>query len=349
MRIFKLRSDVEGYRWLDLVDESGFDLLGELDDGPAGTLWSPLAAEWIEDDLNAGKPKSDFPTLGTTPVFSQRAIDTLLDLLIENGEILPLEVEDGNYYVFNVTRELDAFDENRSDVVRFSTGRIMKVTRYAFHADKLHGPAIFKVPQVRGTIFVTDPFVERVEKAGLTGFEFEKVWEGAPEAPGEAHPEAVDQTSKGRDRPLTADELDELRSAIESAQRYLGLSLGGKTSDEVQEAINRAILDVCDGAKHPSEEEHQSLAIGLGCLWGRTVCDTVGWDWCVATLDGHEFLVIAPVDRAVCVAPIEYILQQLEKRPNLHPSDSNTSLLLYNMLKAGMLPESTPWSYLPIG
>ncbi len=180
MHVFLLRPDVDTYRWLDLVDGSGFSLLAALNDGPAGQAWTPLAAEWIEDDLNEGKPKSDFPTLGTFPVFSQRAVDALLDLLVENGELLPLEVEDGKYYIYNVTRRLDALDEEQSELMRFSTGRIMNVMRYGFQRAKLQGAAIFKVPQIRGNVFVTEPFVRRVEEVRLTGLEFSEVWaEGA--------------------------------------------------------------------------------------------------------------------------------------------------------------------------
>jgi RHS repeat-associated protein len=175
MRVFELRPDVEGFRWLDLVNSGEYNILSELNDQPAGSAWKPLAAEWIEDDLNAGKPKSDFPTLGTTPVFSQRAVDALLDLLVENGELLPIRVEDGTYFVYNVTRKVHALDEDRSELVRFSTGGVMRIARYEFYPDKVEALTIFKIPQSRAKVFVTEPFVERVYDARLTGFEFTQV------------------------------------------------------------------------------------------------------------------------------------------------------------------------------
>jgi hypothetical protein len=176
MRVFGLRPDVERFRWLDLVNSPEFNILSELNDQPAGSAWKVLSAEWIEDDLNAGKPKSDFPTLGTTPVFSQRAVDELLDLLVENGELLPLAVEDGSYFVYNVTREVDALDEDRSELVRFSTGGVMRIARYEFDPDQVEGLTIFKIPQSRAKIFVTDAFVGRVRAARLTGFDFSQIW-----------------------------------------------------------------------------------------------------------------------------------------------------------------------------
>jgi len=176
MQIYQLRSNAEECRWLTLVSESDFRVLSDLNEGPIGAAWEPLPAEWIEDDLNAGKPKCDFPTLGTTPTFSQRAVDKLLDLLVENGELLPLGLTDERYFVYNATRQVNALDEDRSELVRFSSGRIMDIKRYAFRPEQLQSATIFRLPQVRGAVFVTDRFVERVAEAGLTGFDFAEVW-----------------------------------------------------------------------------------------------------------------------------------------------------------------------------
>ena len=176
MRILKLKSDVDRYRWLALVDDSDARILSDLHDGPAGTAWKPVRAEWIEEDTKEEKAKSDFPTLGTTPVFSERAVDTLLDLLVENGEILPLEVEGERYFAYNVTRTLDALDQDRSAIIRYPTGRILDVTRYVFLPEKLDGAAIFRLPQFRGRAFVTDEFTRRIRDYELTGFGLVEVW-----------------------------------------------------------------------------------------------------------------------------------------------------------------------------
>lgn len=176
MRIYELRPDVESYRWLSLADESQFDVLSDLNDKPAGAAWRPLAIEWIEDELNNGKPESDFPTLGTTPVFSHRAVNSLLDLLVENGELLPLELNGTTFFAYNVTRRVDALDEKRSEIVRFGSGRVMRVSRYEFYPEKVRGLSIFKLKQLRPDVFVTDVFVKRVLDAGLAGFEFSEIW-----------------------------------------------------------------------------------------------------------------------------------------------------------------------------
>lgn len=176
MRVLKLRPDVDRYRWLALVEESDARVLSNLHDGPIGAAWKPLRVEWIEEDVSTGKPKGDFPTLGTTPVFSQRAVDALLDLLLENGEILPLDIEGESYFAYNATRTLDALDEHRSKIVPFTTGGILDVTRYVFLPEKVSQSAIFRLPQLRGRVFVSDVFANRIQSAGLTGFELVEVW-----------------------------------------------------------------------------------------------------------------------------------------------------------------------------
>jgi hypothetical protein len=177
MRISKLKSDVDRYRWLALVNEPEMRILNDLHDGPFGPAWKPLRAEWIEEDVTDGKPKSDFPTLGTTPVFSECAVETLLDLLVANGEILPLDVEGEKYFAYNPTRTLDALDQDRSVIVRFpTTGRILDVKQYVFLSDKLDGSAIFRLPMFRGRAFVTDEFAARIRDGKLTGFGLREVW-----------------------------------------------------------------------------------------------------------------------------------------------------------------------------
>lgn len=178
MRTFELQPDSENYRWLTLVRESDFNVLADLPDSRRENDWIPLAAEWIDDALNEGKPESDFPTLGSTPVFSRRAVDALSDMLIENGELLPLALANGNYFVYNTTRVIDALDEERSELVRLSTGRVMRVVKYVFHQTVGFTP-VFRIPQLRTKVFVTDRFMERVTTAGLTGFALKPVWETA--------------------------------------------------------------------------------------------------------------------------------------------------------------------------
>ena len=128
-----------------------------------------------EDDSSA--ELGDYALLGTVPVFSATAVDALLDLLEKNGELLPVRYSRKEYMAYNVTRVIDALDERQSTILRFTTGRIMSITKYAFDPELLINAPIFKIPQLPlAYVFVSDVFVNRVRDKGLTGFSFRPTW-----------------------------------------------------------------------------------------------------------------------------------------------------------------------------
>jgi hypothetical protein len=175
VRVWQLRADPDRFRWLTMVRDGDFSVLSDLWDRPQAAAWVPLEVETIEEKpRDRTLPLADFPVLGSTPTFSKKAVDELLDLLVENGELLPLVFPGASYYVYNVTCTIDALDEAASDVKYFSSGRVMDVRRHVFRMNQVSAP-IFKIPQLRGSVYVTDRFVDRVQAAGLTGFEFSDV------------------------------------------------------------------------------------------------------------------------------------------------------------------------------
>lgn len=105
-------------------------------------------------------------------------MEILQPLLNGNGEVLPLDCEEGDYFLFNVTTVTDALDEASSEIVRFPDGkRIMDIKRFVFVGAELEGADVFKLPQLPlGRVFVTDPFVQAVKHGGLVGFDFKWLW-----------------------------------------------------------------------------------------------------------------------------------------------------------------------------
>ncbi len=115
-------------------------------------------------------PASDFPALApNVPVFSQRAVDALHECLTRNGELLPLSFPGGQYYAFNCLNTVDCLDYERSALTRLPSGRIMRIDRYVFLADRLQDVEIFRLPDYSAAVFVTDTFVRRLRQNGLTG------------------------------------------------------------------------------------------------------------------------------------------------------------------------------------
>ena len=122
---------------------------------------------------------NDFPCISMTePAFSQRACDSLRDLLEPNGELLPLTAPSAvKYYFYNITTLSDAFDTDNSKALWFTFPfNASTVDYYAFHTGRLAGLCIFRLYESPGEVLVTDEFVRRVHEAGLNGFRFTKVW-----------------------------------------------------------------------------------------------------------------------------------------------------------------------------
>ena len=177
MKVFELRSDVERYCWLTMVNESDFDVMFQFDGHPIRSRWSSPSVQYIRDDLSGGCKVGDFPELAPgIVVVSRRALESLVDILTKHGEILPLTSDDGDFFAFNVTRLIDALDDVNSKARRFSSGRIMELLEPVFYGELLRGEAIFKVPERTSTVFVTQDFVSRVQEAGLSGALFLEAW-----------------------------------------------------------------------------------------------------------------------------------------------------------------------------
>jgi hypothetical protein len=179
MRIYFLRTNPDKYQFFVPSQDNTLHIIRQFDGTPIGSSWLPLEVEQCEDDNIEPLQPCDFPSFKRhIPVFSKHAVDTLKDILTENGEILPLKCDEGVYYAYNVTCVADVLDHEKSEIKRFeSSGRIMRIVRHKFLIEQLSGLVIFKIPEVPDMdVFVTEAFIQRVQEAGLTGFEFEVAW-----------------------------------------------------------------------------------------------------------------------------------------------------------------------------
>lgn len=143
--------------------------------------WKPLKViRMYSEPENLAKPLGDRAAIDAhrdPPVFSRCALDVLLPHIGRFGQVLPLDFDEWEYSLFNITNVIDALDEEASDVWRFpSSGRIGDIKRHVFRSQAVRDQWIFKIPQRGGFAFVTDRFVELVRQHGLTGFGFELLW-----------------------------------------------------------------------------------------------------------------------------------------------------------------------------
>lgn len=176
MIIYRLRADVGEHRMLALVHYSDQGIAAGFKGDSLLSTWQPYPIKSVGDGEAHDFPIPDFATLGAIPVFSGRAVTVLRSFLEHNGEILPFTSQEGDFFAFNATRVLNALDEERSEVRHYADGGVKDITRYEFVVEKLTDAQIFKIPQRRTYLFVTDPFVESVSAYNLSGFDFQAVW-----------------------------------------------------------------------------------------------------------------------------------------------------------------------------
>ena len=144
--------------------------------------WKPVRLVRIPSKEDTARSRSladlimiDF--YGSLAALSRRALDVLLPHIGHCGEVLPVAFDEAPYAIFNLTRVIDALDEPASDVKYFEDGGVMRIARFEFKPALVRNELLFKIRQRPGAYnFVTDRFVKIVRDAGLTGFDFKKVW-----------------------------------------------------------------------------------------------------------------------------------------------------------------------------
>ncbi len=169
----------DGYEWVHALDSRDYEKFYGFDGTSRRVGWVPVRVKrHRREHLRALKP-SDFPWLGgATLVLRQRAVDALRPLLEPHGELLPLATDDDvPLYVLNVTRIVDALDEERSTLLRIpGSDRIALVQRPVFHPGRVEELPVFRLPFRSSPTYVNDAFVARVWAARLQGLELNPVW-----------------------------------------------------------------------------------------------------------------------------------------------------------------------------
>lgn len=164
-----------------LGHEQAVDDLQVIDGSSIFWKTQPLAEHWrpmpVVGPVN---PFNDYPCLGlVNPVFSRRAVDALGDMLKANGDLLPLDTKIGEYYLYVVQTKIDALNARKSQFTRCrndEAATALGVDFFDFHQSRLANATIFRIPEQPNYTLVTDRFKDRVERSGLNGFEFAKVW-----------------------------------------------------------------------------------------------------------------------------------------------------------------------------
>jgi hypothetical protein len=164
------------FEWINAINPEDYEQFVTLPGVSIANKWNPIKVRRVAADKKKKNP-SDFPWLGSyTLIMREKSAELLSRILLKNGELLPLEDEEGvKLFVFNANR-LDALDEVNSEIQRVSSGNIMELTRPVFYSDRILGHDLFRLPHRGSPIYVTSRFIDEVYQAGLVGLEFKKVW-----------------------------------------------------------------------------------------------------------------------------------------------------------------------------
>lgn len=133
-------------------------------------------------------PIPDIAYLGMlTFAFRKDVATELVDILEESAELIPIYVGEELWYCLNVTKSIDAVDEDITEFRVNDGKRKLFPVKFAFHEDRLPDSTLFKVPTDNFTrIFCVDRrdtddqvinnFFCAIAYHGYTGIEFEEVY-----------------------------------------------------------------------------------------------------------------------------------------------------------------------------
>ncbi|PZU98903.1 MAG: hypothetical protein DCE90_03610 [Pseudanabaena sp.] len=152
------------------------------------------------------------------------------------------------------------------------------------------------------------------------------------------------ETSGIQERPLDDGELEELRQLSEDGIEYICGLVDNLPTNLNAEILVRGIRSAVDamreGRAGSAYEDLEQVAYAFGSLWGDQVKNELHWDWIYLDC-GLEGYAIASPDRSIVNFPHHYIYRIISD-----PTQDNSIALLFNMLRAGRLPNAVvPRSY----
>lgn len=130
--------------------------------------------------------KTDFVSIGTNAalLFTQKVFDSELYSIIERaGEILPIKINDENYFVLNVTEVINVLDKKNTTWELFEDIK-GDITKYSFLKNRFTNSSVFKIPETFKTeIFIhsdnvvfEEDFYTLYNKLNFTGLIFNEVY-----------------------------------------------------------------------------------------------------------------------------------------------------------------------------
>jgi hypothetical protein len=177
--VYRVIPDLDKYQYV-LEDDPQAMMKYQFDGSEIGVQWQPPRCY----KANPRKPRPDFwGCFMNNSVFAITSeIERKADMFVDQScETLPFETDDGDkFYLCNVTCVVPALDTKRT---RHEEGLPHAIDEYVFLSNRFDY-SLFKIPEtamsevlcVQGRAAPEEEFKGTVEKYGLKGFEFKKLW-----------------------------------------------------------------------------------------------------------------------------------------------------------------------------
>ena len=179
MRVYEVRGDWE-FAGFNLVDGELITLLDDaVHEGAVIDRNVPIEFEVNTFECGGDWIETDFPNLGAAGavVLSDWSTAAFETMLTDAGYFIDARIPAHKAYkIFICERVIDALDQQRSSLTRFSDGGVWDVMHYELRPELLHGMDVFRLQHQRARLFVSDRFKAIADDYGLTGFVFQEIW-----------------------------------------------------------------------------------------------------------------------------------------------------------------------------
>lgn|SRR5512138_579260 len=183
MQVCRIQVDLEKSQLLSISDPDLWmsTVSGKFDGRPLGSIW-PRIECCLED---SSRPILDFFELAPSTIgVTDRALEVLEDLLIPNGELLPIYLEGQKLHVFNPTKFVDDCVDRVASRYHYLASCKAGIEVWSFIPGRVQSESIFRVQDELTTILTVSgqpdrrlDLRERVLSNNLKGLTFEVLWE----------------------------------------------------------------------------------------------------------------------------------------------------------------------------
>lgn len=169
----------ERYARMTSVDEISLDFYNKWREGIK--LFIPkMKLTEVQPRKKRPTIQGDFPPIYSgLMAISEKALDVYKDAFNQNTKYLPIDCNDNTkYYLLDIPL-IDCLDYETSviDYLKSEPTKILGIDGFAFKLEMVADEIIFRIPESKARIFVTDQFIDKAKAAGLKGIRFNKVWD----------------------------------------------------------------------------------------------------------------------------------------------------------------------------